>query len=243
MFHLSFRQQLAAAFRWADRCGWQSGICNHFSLAVAATETEPEGILINPQGLFWSEITASSLLLMDNEGKVIEGNGEVEATAFHIHMAIHRDIPSARCILHAHPPYCTAIMCTENGRLEMCHQDSLRFFDRISYDDDFGGIANDESEGNRISDSMQGKPISFMAHHGITVTGPDIATAMDDFYYLENAARYQIIAESSQRKLKVMDENVAAELAPGFQQDIGQIKGHFVAIQRVLAMDAPDHLE
>lgn len=135
MFHQESRQQLAAALRWAARLGWQSGICNHFSMAVKADDAQPAGVLINPQGLYWSEITASSSLLIDDSGAVIEGDGEVESTALHIHCAIHRDIPDARCVLHAHPPYSTAIMCTENGRLRMCHQDSLRFCDRISYDD------------------------------------------------------------------------------------------------------------
>lgn len=222
--------------------GWQSGICNHFSLAVDPGGKAPAGVLINPQGWHWSEITASSLLLMDDAGNVIEGEGEVEATAFHIHYAIHQEIPSARCVLHSHPPYCTAIMCTEQGRLEMCHQDSLRFFRRISYDDYFGGIANDAGEGARIAAAMQGRSIMFMAHHGITVTGPDIATALDDFYYLENAARYQVLACSSGRKLKVLDETRAAELAPGFRHDPGQVRGHFAAIQRILGNQEPEYL-
>ena len=243
MFHKESRQQLAAALRWAARLGWQSGICNHFSVAVEAQGAEPAGVLINPQGLYWSEITASSLLLINQSGEVLEGVGEVEATALHIHAAIHKEIPEARFVLHAHPPYSTAIMCTEDGRLKMCHQDSLRFYDRISYDDHFGGIANDSAEGNRIADAMAGRPIMLMAHHGITVTGADMATAMDDFYYLENAARYQILAQSSGQKLKVIDDQRAAVLAPAFQQDIGQIKGHFAAVQRILTREEPEYLE
>ena len=82
-----------------------------------------------------------------------------------------------------------------------------------------------------------------MAHHGITVTGSDMAAAMDDFYYLENAARYQILALSSGEKLKVIDDLVAATMAPGFQQDVGQVQGHFIAIQRVLSREEPDYLD
>ena len=81
--HQAEREDLAAALRWAARLGWQSGICNHFSLAVDATEDGgPAGILVNPQGYHWSEVTASSLLLMDEDGEVLEGDGYVEATAY-----------------------------------------------------------------------------------------------------------------------------------------------------------------
>ena len=132
MNHYEQRRQLAAALRWAARLGWQSGICNHFSLAVDADENSQEGVLINPQGYHWSEVTASSLLLLDSQGALLEGEGTVEDTAFFIHCAIHQQIPSARCVLHALPPHSTAIMCTKKGRLLNIHQDSLRFHKRIA---------------------------------------------------------------------------------------------------------------
>jgi ribulose-5-phosphate 4-epimerase/fuculose-1-phosphate aldolase len=75
----------------AIRIGWQSGICNHFSLAVGQNGNAPTGILINPQGYHWSELTASSLLLMNYESEVIESEDFIEPTAFFIHMAIHTE--------------------------------------------------------------------------------------------------------------------------------------------------------
>lgn len=241
MNHHEQRRQLAAALRWAARLGWQSGICNHFSLAVDADENSQEGVLINPQGYHWSEVTASSLLLLDSQGALLEGEGTVEDTAFFIHCAIHQQIPSARCVLHAHPPHSTAIMCTKKGRLLNIHQDSLRFHKRIAYDDNFGGVAGNTSEGLRIARAMRDRPIMMMAHHGVTVTGSTVAEALDSFYYLEVAARFQILAASTGDELRVMSEETADRLAPGFQLLNEQTTGHFSAIRRILDREEPGY--
>jgi ribulose-5-phosphate 4-epimerase/fuculose-1-phosphate aldolase len=240
MHHRTEREELAGVLRLAASHGWQSGICNHFSLLVDPEGDSPGGVLINPQGLYWSEVTASSLLLLDNDGTVIEGEGAVEPTAYFIHLAIHRRLPQARCVLHAHPPYSTALMCTEGGRLVNCHQDALKFHRRIAYDDDFGGLAGDAEEGDRIAASLGNRPILLSAHHGITITGPTVTRAYDDFYYLENAARFQILAESTGRKLKVIDDETADRMAPAFQKGDVQLPLHFPAALRRLRAEQPD---
>ena len=243
MNHREAREELAGVLRLASAQGWQSGICNHFSLLVDATDEAQGGVLINPQGLYWSEVTASSLLLMDAEGNVIEGEGRVEPTAFFIHLAIHRRLPQARCVLHAHPPYSTAIMCTEGGRILNCHQDALKFHRRIAYDDDFGGLADDPAEGDRIAAALGNRPILLSAHHGITITGATVTQAYDDFYYLENAARFQILAESTGRPVKVIDDETADRMAPAFQRGDEQVPLHFPAALRRLRREQPEFMD
>lgn len=239
MNHTQQRIELTAALRWASRLGWQSGICNHFSLAVDESESGPAGILINPQGYQWSELTASSLLLMDQSGKIIDGEGSVERTAFFIHLGIHNAEPLAKCVLHSHPPYTTAIMCTKPGRLVNCHQDSLRYHNRIAYDDNFGGIAVTENEGNRIASTLASKPIVLMANHGVSVTGKTVAAALDDFYYLESAAKYQILAQSTGNPLNIIKDADADRMAADFAGDEGQIIGHMESILRILSREEP----
>ena len=134
----ALRADLAAALRWAARLGLSEGICNHFSLAV---DDRGERFLVNPWGWHWSEITASSLVLCDARGKVLEGGNAVEPTAFYIHSRIHLKAPHALCVMHTHMPYALALCTVEGGRLEMCEQNALRFHDRISYDDRYNGIA------------------------------------------------------------------------------------------------------
>ncbi|MEZ5924515.1 MAG: class II aldolase/adducin family protein [Hyphomicrobiaceae bacterium] len=234
--HRQEREDLAAALRMAARNGWQSGICNHFSLAVDANN-----FLINPEGLFWSEVRASDLLLVDKDGKVVEGDGVVEPTAFFIHYNIHRLVGTARCVLHAHPRYVSAIVCSEGGRLEMSHQDALRFYGRVSYDDDFGGAAITDNEGKRIASALGNRSIMLMAHHGVTVVGPNVARAYDDFYYLEKAAEYQVTAMSMGRPLRVLSEDDCKRLAPTFATPDNLAEGHFQAARRLLDRQEPDY--
>ena len=116
------RAELACALRAADEFGLGEGVCNHFSLAL------PDGrILINPQGVHWREMQPDDLVLLDAEGRQIDGRFPVEPTAFFIHGAIHRRVPQAACVLHTHMPYATALTMIEGGRLAMAHQNALRF--------------------------------------------------------------------------------------------------------------------
>ena len=100
-------------------------------------------------------------------GKVLKGEGSPDSTAFWIHSRIHKARPNdARCILHTHMPWSTALYCIENGRLEMCHQNCLRFYDDIAYDPEFNGLVLDETEGNRLCKMMGDKKVLFHANHG-----------------------------------------------------------------------------
>ena len=109
---------------------------------------------------------------------------------------------------------------------------------RIAYDDNFGGLANDAAEGERIASTLDSKPIVFMANHGITVTAPTVHQALDDFYYLEVAARVQILAESRGKPLKMIPN--AGELAAPIQAESDQAVGHFESILRILDREEPE---
>ena len=109
------RIDLAAAFRLAARLGLNEGICNHFSMRLPGTH---DRFLINAYGLHWSEISASNLIVVNDEGAKIEGEGEVELTAITLHTGIHKANAGAACVLHTHMPHATALACLENGRLE-----------------------------------------------------------------------------------------------------------------------------
>src|SRR5215469_14229442 len=91
------RVDLAAVLRWSARLGYQTGTCNHFSFMAPGRD---DLFLVNPEGYFWSEITASSLLLCTLDGEVVEGSGTVERTAFSLHAPIHRLKPEARACFH-----------------------------------------------------------------------------------------------------------------------------------------------
>ena len=222
------RHELAGALRLADRFGFSEGICNHFS---AVAPLDDELILINPLGLHWSEIGPDELLLIDGEGNVKEGDGEVEATALHIHVAGHRANRRHRAILHVHMPHATALTMVEGGRLEMAHQTAVRFHRRMTHVP-FRGIALDRTEGERLAAAQRADPsvdIMFLDNHGVTIAGESVAIAFDDLYYLERACRQQILAQSTGLPLKLIPEPVLTET--------------WCQLQEIRPASAADHFE
>jgi ribulose-5-phosphate 4-epimerase/fuculose-1-phosphate aldolase len=232
------RIDLAAAFRMAVRLDLHEGVCNHFTLML------PDGqrFLLNRYGLHWSEVTASNLLALDAEGRVLEGEGEFEKTAFYIHSRIHLKNPQAACVLHTHMPHATALTLLENGRLEMVEQNALRFHDDIAYDDTYNGLVVDNAEGDRLAAVLGSKRVLFLANHGVIVVGPSVAEAFDLLYYLERACRLQVLARSTGAKFRAVRPEVVRETYRMILRDTPQYAGaHFGALKRILDREEPDY--
>lgn len=225
------RIDLAAALRWAARSGLNEGVCNHFSLELAS-----DRYLINPQGLHWNEVTARDILLIDGQGTVIDGQHSLEPTAFFIHSWIHRLNPHARAVLHTHMPYATAVTLIDGGRLAWCNQNTLRFWDRVGYDDSYNGLALDDAEGERIASQLKGKDVLFMASHGVTVVGASVAWAFDDLYYLERACMHQALAVqmAGGQPLRRIPEALAKKVGEQIAGERQQSDMFFKAVQRTL---------
>lgn len=234
------RVDLAACFRMAARLGLQEGICNHFSAVVPG---RPDLFLVNPYGLAFSEITASSLLLCDLHGHVVEGEGQPEATAFYIHAKLHERKPHAKVAFHTHMPYATALAMTEGQPLLWAGQTALRFHGRIAVDEDYNGLALDGGEGERIAASVGEADIVFMKNHGVMVLAGTVAEAWDDLYYLERAAQAQVLAMSTGRPLKVVPEEIARHVAA--QEAAGRLGSatqHLESVKRILSRQEPEFL-
>jgi ribulose-5-phosphate 4-epimerase/fuculose-1-phosphate aldolase len=234
--HLEARVDLVAALRWADRLGLGEGICNHFSVELPG---RPGHFLINPQGLHWSEVTPGDLVIVDASGRHVEGRHRVEPTAFFIHGAMHRSKPSAKCVLHTHMPYATALTVIHGGRLEWASQNSLKFHDRVAYDDDYNGLVLDEAEGERMCASAKDADVLFLANHGVIVCGPSVAAAFDDLYYLERACMLQVMAMGTGKPLRIVPERIAGLTGRQMAEDSEQTLLHFAAIKRMLDRDEP----
>lgn len=230
------KEDLTAALRGAAGLGLNEGVCNHFSLEVA-----PDRYLINPQGMHWDEVCAGDMLLIDGKGSVIEGRHAIEPSAFFIHSWIHRLNPHAKAILHTHMPYATALTLVQGGRLSWSHQNALRFWGRVGYDDTYGGVALDATEGERIARAMSGKDVMFMASHGVTVTGASMAWAFDDLYYLERACMHQCLATQAAggKPLRVVPDADCRVIAAQIAGERAQSDLYFAAIKRMLERDRP----
>src|SRR5689334_2362781 len=188
------RCDLAAVFRIAARLGWSEQIGNHNSLMLPGSE---ELFLINPRGMLFQEITASSLITCTLDGEVVRGKGELRKVAFHIHTRIHRARPDARCVLHVHPRYLTALSLIEGGRMELSHHNDLVLYDRIAYDDAATGPARNLHEGDRIAEALGEKTVLVMANHGVTVVGPTVHDAFDELHQTERTCMYQLTARQA----------------------------------------------
>ena len=231
------RVDLAAAFRLAVRMDLHEGVCNHFSLML------PGGrFLLNRYGLHWSEVTASNLLALDAEGRVLEGEGEFEKTAFYIHSRIHLSNARAVCVLHTHMPYATSLTLLEGGRLEMVEQNALRFHDDIAYDDTYNGLVVDNAEGDRLARALGDRRVMFLANHGVIVVGPTVAEAFDLLYYLERACRLQVLARSSQLPFRKVRAEVVRDTYRMILADTPKYaNAHFDAQKRILDREEPDY--
>lgn len=231
------RIDLAACFRMAARLGLEEGICNHFSALVPGRD---DLFLVNPYGLAFAEVTASSLLVCDFHGHVLEGEGTPEATAFYIHARLHRQCPRARAAFHTHMPHATALSMVEGEPLAWAGQSALKFYGRTAVDESYNGLALDTAEGDRIAATLGNADILFMRNHGVMVTGPTIAEAWDDLYYLERAAEVQLKALSTGRKLVPVPAEVAARTAAQMRDgDAESARLHLESVKRVLMRQDP----
>src|SRR5262245_5635198 len=232
----AMRVDLAAAFRLAVRMDLHEGVCNHFSVMLPGGKT----FLLNRYGLHWSEVSASNLLALDGEGRILAGEGEFEKTAFYIHSRIHLANPRATCVLHTHMPYATALTLLEGGRLEMVEQNALRFHDDIAYDDVYNGLVVDNAEGDRLASVLGAKRVVFLANHGVIVVGTSVAEAFDSLYYLERACRLQVIARSMGGKFRPVRAEVVRETYRLILADTPKYAGaHFEALKRILEREEP----
>ena len=233
------RRDLTACFRMAARLGLHEGICNHFSVMVPGSD---ELFLVNPLGWSFAEITASRLLICDLRGHVVAGNGVPEATAFHIHARLHRQMSRARAAFHTHMPHATALAMLEGPPLAWAGQTALKFYGRVAVDEAYGGLALDSAEGDRIATAMGEADVVFLKQHGVIVVGCGIAESWDDLYYLERACEVQLLAESSGRRLLPVPPAVAERTARQMQGEATEAaRLHLASIRRILDKEAPDY--
>jgi ribulose-5-phosphate 4-epimerase/fuculose-1-phosphate aldolase len=229
---------LAAALRAAALYGYNEGVDNHFSLAVPGRD---DRFLLNPFGPHWSELSASDLITVDLEGNVVEGDGQWEQTAFMIHRGVHQARASARCVLHTHMPYATAVSMTRGGFETAVSQNSMYFHGHV-ISLPYGGLADAADEGLRIGNAVgEGVNVVMLENHGVLVIGEDVAEAWHRLYFLERACQVQILAQSTGLPLIRVSDDLAAHTAGQFARDTGNPPTLFAAVRRQLDRENPGY--
>jgi len=234
------RVDLAAAFRWIARLNMHEGVANHFSAAVS-----PDGskFLMNPRLKHFSRITASNLQQLDAHDKsILETPQAPDATAWYIHGRLHAKLPQARCIMHLHPKYATALAALADSRILPIDQTSMRYYTNVAYDEAFGGMALSDEEGDRLAGLLgNDKNVMMMGNHGVLVAASSVALTFDLMYYLERACETQMLAMATGQKLRVASDNVAKLTAQQWVDYEGLAEDHLREVKAILDKEEPDY--
>ena len=234
---------LAAAHRLAVLDQLEEGIDNHFTVTVPGRN---DRYLILPFGLHWSEARASDMIVFDESGATLEGEGVVELSAQCIHAPIHR-ITGARVVLHTHQPWALALNMLKNNRLLPANQTAAFFHGHVAYDDTYAGTADTLEEGERLAKVIGDKSVLFMKNHGVLVVGNSVAQAYKRIYKLERVCRTQVLAMSAGQPLEVLSDaivkQVQAEPADDRHSRSEREALYFEAMMRVLDRELPGYAD
>lgn len=190
------RVNLAAAYRLAVIYGWTDLNNTHFSARIPGTDH----FLLNPFGMLFDEITASSLVKVDHQGAVIgESSYPTNPAGFVIHGAVHMAVTDANCIIHTHSRFGTAVAMQKHGLLPVS-QKALTLMGWLAYHD-FEGAALDKDERPRIVGDLGEKKLMILRNHGLLSVGKTVGEAFVWMYRLETACRMQIDALSGGAEL------------------------------------------
>jgi ribulose-5-phosphate 4-epimerase/fuculose-1-phosphate aldolase len=207
------RVQLAAAYRIAALQGWTYLGASHISARVPGEEGT---LLLNPHGVFFDEITASSLIKVDYDGnQLTESDYKVNQAGFTIHSGVLAGRPDVNSVMHTHTRAGMAISAMDCGLMTI-DQQSCRFHNRIGYHP-FEGIAHDLSEGERLIRDLGPHYVMILQNHGLLTAGLSVAHNVQLMFYLETCSRVQIAAMSTGAKILEVSEDVAEHTAKQFE--------------------------
>jgi len=187
------KQHLAAAFRvFADR-GFDEGVAGHISVRDPILT---DHFWLNPLSQHFSQICVSDLILVNEDGQVVEGDEPINAAAFAIHSEIHKARPDVDAACHAHSVYGKAFSVF--GReLDMMTQDSLRFWKSHGVYDNFGGVVLDREEGRRIAKALGNGKAVILQNHGLLTVGRTVDSAAFWFMSLDKTCHAQLLVDAA----------------------------------------------
>lgn len=209
------RVDLAACYRLVALSGWDDLVFTHISARVPG---EPGHFLINPYGLFFEEITASSLVKVDHEGRpVIDTPFTVNPAGFVIHSAVHEGRPEVNCVLHTHTPHGIAVSAQAQGLLPLS-QTATFALASLAYHG-YEGLALREDEKARLVADLGRARHMILRNHGLLTCGRSVAEAFQAMHVLETACRIQLLAQAGGEELV----RVPQEIIDGMPQQAREV--------------------
>jgi len=193
------KQRLAAAFRLFARFGFDEGVAGHI------TARDPERLdhfWVNPFGMYFGQIRASDLILVNDRGEVVEGKHPVNVAAFAIHSQVHKGRPDVVAAAHSHSLYGKA--WASLGRLlDPITQDSCAFYGDHGLFADFTGVVYETSEGERIAKALGNYKAVILRNHGLLTVGHTVDEAAWWFITMNRSCEAQLLAEAAGAPVKI----------------------------------------
>ena len=213
------RCDLAACYRLVAMYGWSDLIFTHISARVPGPEHH---FLINPYGMMFDEITASSLIKVDQHGNKLSASAlPVNRAGFVIHSAIHAVREDAGCVIHTHTRAGVAVSAQQNGVLPISQQ-SMFVLASLAYHD-YEGVALHDAEKPRLQDDLGAANFLMLRNHGLLTVGPSIADAFLSMYIFESACQIQLAAQAGGGELRMIAAETLASTAESMKvQTSGQ---------------------
>lgn len=208
------REDLAAAYRLVAHFGMDDSIYTHISARVPGTDDQ---FLINPFGVLFRDITASSLVKIDLEGRILgDSPHDVNPAGFTIHSAVHSARHDAACVLHTHTLAGVGVSSLACG-LQPCNQWALEFYNRVVYHD-FEGIALDDDERERlVADLGPTARVMILRNHGLLTLGRNIPEAFILMLNLDRACRVQMAIQASGEAVYPVSPEVCEKTARQYE--------------------------
>ncbi|WP_229171493.1 class II aldolase/adducin family protein [Bradyrhizobium altum] len=233
------RCDLAAAYRLIAHFGMDDLIFTHLSARLPGKEHH---FLINPYGMMFDEITASSLVVVDLETHVLEeeDESEINTAGFTIHSAVYMRRDDARCVMHTHTVAGMAVAAQEQGLLPLS-QKSMSHYRGVAYHD-YEGLALNLDERERLVRDLGDSDVMILKNHGLLTVGRTVSEAFLNMYQLEKACRVQISATQGGQKITLPSEDVAAYTASQYKHNhYNQDQRPWAALKRRLDRISPGY--
>ena len=203
------RIDLAAAYRLVALYGWDDLIFTHISARVPGPDHH---FLLNPYGMMFDEVTASSLVKVDPDGnKVMASPYFINPAGFTIHSAVHAAREDALCVMHLHTDYGIAVSAQQQGLLPISQQ-AMFALSSLAYHD-YEGLALDEEEKPRLVDDLGDKKFMILRNHGVLTLGRTAAEAFLGMFLLERGCKIQILAQSGGGELAKIPNDIIDRVA------------------------------
>jgi ribulose-5-phosphate 4-epimerase/fuculose-1-phosphate aldolase len=233
---VALKCNLAAAFRIIARRKMDDGIAGHVSCRVPGTKDQ---FWVNPLGLLFEEVTADDLLVIDNEGRVIEGERPYNQAAFAIHAALHEERPDVVAICHTHPPKGTAFSAL-GMPIRMVDQNACSFHEDHALVSEYDGIVSTKEQARGIARGMAGKRVAVLQNHGLITLGQSIEQAVVDMLDLERTCELNLAVLSRWSEVVDVPPDVAVQARATFTSP-GRIALQWYALVRQIARQEPHY--